>query len=123
MNQNDDHRVKCKYCPTTMFGGINKLKHHQARVVCKDVVGFDGCPAKVTTQMQAGLEAIKEQNSKRVGMKFEIARMGRSQMEPLGGCSSNVVGSPSITSSFFLPHTTQDLNQSWTILIKRRGRS
>jgi hypothetical protein len=32
---NDDHQVKCKYCPTTMYGGINRLKHHLARVLCK----------------------------------------------------------------------------------------
>lgn len=48
-----------------MFGGINKPKHHLARVACKDVVVFVGCPLEVTIQMQVALEAIKEQNVKR----------------------------------------------------------
>jgi hypothetical protein len=105
VNPNDDHQVKCKYCPTTMFGGINRLKHHLARVVCKDVIVCDGFPAEFTTQMQFALETSKNSNAKRARMKFEIAGMGRSPMAPLGSCSSSAP-SPSITSPFFLPCTT-----------------
>ena len=57
------NKVKCNYCPTTMYGGINRLKHYLTRVVCKDVVVCDGCLEEVTTKMHAALESIKEQNA------------------------------------------------------------
>jgi hypothetical protein len=102
----DDHQVKCKYCPTTMYGGINRLKHHLARVVCKNVIVCDGCPAEVTAEMEVALQVIKDQNTKRARTKFEVGGMGRSQMAPPVSCSSNAGASPSISSPFFLPRTT-----------------
>jgi hypothetical protein len=83
-----------------MFGGIKRMKHHLARIPCKDVPVCDKCPIEVTTQMQVALDNIKESNARRARMKLEVAGMGRSPMPPPSSCSSSVVASPSITSSF-----------------------
>jgi hypothetical protein len=93
------------HCPTTMYGGINSLKHHLARVVCKDVVACDGCPEEVTMEMHISLEGIKEQNAKRYRLRFETAGRGRSPMGPPSSCSSIFAPSPSITSPLSLPRT------------------
>jgi hypothetical protein len=90
---NDDHQVKSKYYPTTMYGAINKLKQHLARVVCKNVTICDGCPVKVTIEMQTSFQVIKGQITKRARTKFEVGGMGRSQMAP----------PVSFSSPFFLP--------------------
>ena len=82
-----DNQVKYNYCPRTMYGGINRLKHHLARAVCKDVVVCDGCHEEVTAKMYAALESIKEQNAKISRLRFETTRIGRSPMGSPGSCS------------------------------------
>ena len=124
---NDDHHVKCNYCFTTMYGGINRLKHHLARVVCKDVVVCDRCPPEITTQMIASLHAIKEQNAKSARMKCEVSETGRSQMAPPDPSKSNsslsAYGKQEYNLSF-LPssYNSSILSQAWRVLMKRRGR-
>jgi hypothetical protein len=88
-----------------MYGGINKLKHHLARVVCKNAIVFYGCLAEVTVEMEVSLQVIKDRNTKRARTKFEVGGMGRSQMTPPISFSSNARPSPSISSPFSLPCT------------------
>ena len=66
-----------------MFGGIDGLKYHLARILCKDVVVCDKCPDEVTTEMVVALDAIREQTEKRARHKFEASMIGRSSMGPL----------------------------------------
>jgi hypothetical protein len=104
----DEIQVKCRYRPTTMYGGINMMKHHLARVVCKNATICDGCLVEVRAEMQVSLQVIKDQNTKRARTKFEVRGIGRSQMAPPVSWSSNVGVSPSISSPFFLPQHLQN---------------
>ena len=112
VNFNDDHRVICNFYTTQMSGGINRLKYHLTRIVCKDVVVCDKCPDEVTAEMVAALDAIREQTEKRARHKFEASMIGRSSMGPpdatpsTGGSTSAIAAKRSVTSSFFLPRTT-----------------
>lgn len=90
--------------PAVMFGNINRLKQHLARIQCKDVIVCDGFPAEVTAHMQVALDNIKESNAEKARMRLEVAGMGRSAMAPPSSCSSNTAASSSITSRLsFLP--------------------
>ena len=95
-----------------MFGGINRLKYHLARIVCKDVVVCDKCPDEVTTEMVAALDAIREQTEKRARYKFETSMIGRFSMglpdatPSTRGSTFAIAAKRSVTSSFFLPRTT-----------------
>ena len=112
VNPNDDHRVICNFCTAQMFGGINRLKYRLARIVCKDVVVCDKCPDEVTAEMVATLDAIIEQTENRERYMFETSMIGRSSMGPpdatpsTRGSTSAIAAKRSVTSSFFLPHTT-----------------
>ena len=112
VNPNDDHMVICNFCTAQKFGGINSLKYHLARIVCKDVVVCDKCLDEVTAEMVAALDAIKEQIEKRARYKYETSMIGRSSMVPLDatpstrGSTSAIAAKRSVTYSFFLPRTT-----------------
>ena len=112
VNLDDDHRVACNSCSTHMSGGINRLKYHLARIVCKDVVVCDKCPDEVTAKMAYALDSIREQSEKRERYKFETSMIGRDSMGPPPNPSTRVSSTStiapkrSIAFSFFLPRTT-----------------
>ena len=42
--QGETNKQSAIIVSTIMYGGINRLKHHHTRVVCKDVLVCDGFP-------------------------------------------------------------------------------